>query len=250
MHTEVHSQGCQLNQNLVFFHKTASHSDGKDVMNQRDSELLRRVGKFMVVLQETYNLQWRCEKLVKNLVHQIHGCRSMWYMYHEDNYFEEGSGSAPISPSEEDGISRLGMEIEAEMNPEASLFENDHNLIPIAESICQLLSILINIDSVVANNAELLEAWDLYKSVVAGKDIMANDANSKFTPSPVEVINVQQSEYLTPEALCPDDSIESDSANGGPSKQQLIKLEGAKFSEGSMEYNIVLSCMAGEIQRE
>mmetsp|Transcript_5967 Transcript_5967/g.8774 ORF Transcript_5967/g.8774 Transcript_5967/m.8774 type:complete len:1344 (+) Transcript_5967:109-4140(+) len=196
----------------------------EDVMNQRDSELLRRVGKFMVVLQETYNLQWRCEKLVKNLVHQIHGCRSMWHMHHEDDYFEEGSDSAPISCLEEDGISRLGMEVEAEMNPEAALFENDDNLIPIAESICQLLNILINIDSVVANNAELLEAWDLYKSVVAGKD-MTNDGNSKYTASPVEVVNVQQSEFVPPETLSLDDPIECDSANGGPSKQQLIKLE-------------------------
>ena len=111
-----------------------------DTMSQRDSELLRRVGKFVPALQETFNFTLRCRRLVRNMVCQIGGC-----------------ASPPLVVDGDKG---------GAVRPVAAILGPDVRLVPIAEAISKLLRILIAIDETVGCNSCLAEGWELYKHVM------------------------------------------------------------------------------------
>jgi hypothetical protein len=120
------------------------------LMIQRDKELLRRIGKFIPVLQNTYNYTNRIQKLVANIVCQVHGCMVPLYDWSMDT---DSLGTKNIDTgSDESHLPRL--------------FGSVRNVMPLMESLAKLLEILIELDAAVANNEELMDAWDLYKSVV------------------------------------------------------------------------------------
>lgn len=102
-----------------------------DTMSQRDSELLRRVGKFVPALQETFNFTLRCRRLVRNMVCQIGGC-----------------ASPPLVVDGDKG---------GAVRPVAAILGPDVRLVPIAEAISKLLRILIAIDETVGCNNCLAE---------------------------------------------------------------------------------------------
>ena len=112
-------------------------------MTKRDSELLRRVGKFVPALQETFNFTLRCRRLVRNMVCQIGGC------------------ALPSANPATDVVVAAG----------AAILGPDVRLVPLAESIANLLRVLITIDETVAGNGCLNEGWELFKSVMRDRAI-------------------------------------------------------------------------------
>lgn len=121
------------------------------LMIQRDRELLRRIGKFIPVLQITYNYTNRIQKLVGNIVCQINGCMVPLYDWSMDTE-SLGTKNIDMDSCDESHLPRL--------------FGSVRNVMPLMESLAKLLEILIELDAAVANNEELMDAWDLYKSVV------------------------------------------------------------------------------------
>jgi len=111
-------------------------------MTKRDSELLRRVGKFVPALQETFNFTLRCRRLVRNMVCQIGGC------------------AVPCANPTTDVVTAG-----------AAILGPDVRLVPLAESIAHLLRVLIAIDETVAGNGCLSEGWELFKSVMRDRAI-------------------------------------------------------------------------------
>eukprot|EP00557_Chaetoceros_sp_GSL56_P001564 CAMPEP_0176500434 /NCGR_PEP_ID=MMETSP0200_2-20121128/13546_1 /TAXON_ID=947934 /ORGANISM="Chaetoceros sp., Strain GSL56" /LENGTH=1357 /DNA_ID=CAMNT_0017899095 /DNA_START=232 /DNA_END=4305 /DNA_ORIENTATION=- len=136
------------------------------LMIQRDKELLKRIGKFIPLLQQTYNYTNRIQKLVANIACQIHGCMVPLYDWSMD---AESLGTKNID---------LGNEDESQL---PRLFGNVRNVMPLVESLAKLLEILIELDVAVANNGELMDAWDLYKSVVMdhGNSSSGDDEHGK-----------------------------------------------------------------------
>lgn len=112
-----------------------------DVMTKRDAELLRRVGKFVPALQETFNFTLRCRRLVRNMVCQLGGC---------------------AQPATEEACASSGA---------GAILGPDVRLVPLAESIAKLLRVLIAIDEAVAHNGCLNEGWELFKSVMRDRAI-------------------------------------------------------------------------------
>jgi len=143
------------------------------LMIQRDEEMLKRIGKFIAVLQNCYNFVNRIQRLVKNMVCQIHGCLEPLYDWSID---AESLGS-------KNGHTAGNMD-------EPKLFSSVQNAMPIVEGIAELLEILIEIDGIIANNTELLEAWDVYKSIVmeSGNDSIDDRRDMQ---RPVSFVNVR-----------------------------------------------------------
>lgn len=148
------------------------------LMIQRDEEMLQRIGKFIVVLQNCHNFVNRIHGLVRNMVCQIHGCLEPLYDWSTD---AESLGSKNLNNG---NMERSGQK--------QRLFSSVQNVMPLIEGIAELLEVLIEIDAVIANNAELLEAWDVYKSIVmeSGNDSHVN-GNGRDGQRPVSFVNVR-----------------------------------------------------------
>ena len=124
-----------------------------DTMSRRDSELLRRVGKFVPALQETFNFTLRSRRLVRNMVCQIGGC---------------ASPPAVVNGDKGDTV-----------RPVAAILGPDVRLVPIAEAIAQLLRVLIAIDETVGGNSCLAEGWELYKHVMQDRAVRMQQARGE-----------------------------------------------------------------------
>ena len=108
----------------------------EDAVSHRENELLLRMGAFLTFLQGLYNFTLRCQRLVRNMICQIAGCCSS----PNPHSFEFGKEGLP-------------------------LFEDVH-LYPLAEALATVLRLLITIDLAISSNKDLLEAWELYKTMV------------------------------------------------------------------------------------
>ncbi|EED91652.1 hypothetical protein THAPSDRAFT_262956, partial [Thalassiosira pseudonana CCMP1335] len=95
-----------------------------------ESELLARIGKFLPTLQFASNGTARVRRLVKNMVVQLGGCRE---------------------------TNKVEMKV---------LFGSGVSLNGLGKAIGTALRILVTIDTAVASNADLQEAWAMYKDVV------------------------------------------------------------------------------------
>ena len=136
--------GCDLNSSSGSVEAAAMEEMDDDTMNRRDAELLRRVGRFVPALQETFNFTLRCRRLVRNMVCQIGGCAS-------PPVAVDGSSGAVRAP--------------------AGILGPDVRLIPLSEAIAKLLRVLIAIDETVGCNTCLAEGWELYKSVMRDRAV-------------------------------------------------------------------------------
>ena len=136
--------GCDLNSSSGSVEAAAMEEMDDDTMNRRDTELLRRVGRFVPALQETFNFTLRCRRLVRNMVCQIGGCAS-------PPVAVDGSSGAVHAP--------------------AGILGPDVRLIPLSEAIAKLLRVLIAIDETVGCNTCLAEGWELYKSVMRDRAV-------------------------------------------------------------------------------
>lgn len=116
---------------------------------KHDIKLSRRIGKFIKVLQSTMNYVLRCHRLLRNMVCQFGACCvcpiSMW--------------SHRVQGYSRDDIAGMA-------NPITLFGHGSAVLKPIGIAIAKILKILIMIDHVIANNYELQEAWNLYKTIV------------------------------------------------------------------------------------
>ena len=120
----------------------------KDAISQREDELLLRMGKFLPFLQGLYNFTLRYQRLVRNMICQIAGCCS------SPNPYSFGFGDEALP-----------------------LFDDVH-LNPLAEALTTDLRLLITIDLAISSNTDLVEAWDLYKTMVRDKSNRMQEVSS------------------------------------------------------------------------
>ena len=126
---------------------------------RRDRELLRRMGGLIVTLQLTSNLARRCRELLKNAVLQLGGCA---VFHHPLQSGGDGNGGS------NDNNGRGGDNVMADgWQTSRGVFGEGTVIIPLGEAIAKILGVLVTLDAAVKSNAELVEAWDLYKSVAA-----------------------------------------------------------------------------------
>ena len=139
---------------------TSSQDELEDpeVVLLRDQHLLERIGAFISNLMLISNFSTRIILLVRNLVCQLGGCFlpiSTW-------------GDADDSDEKEDStMNERDNDVSNESEHGPAMLDYDTVLLPVGEAIAKLLSILLTLDSIIAKNSELHEAWDLYKVVVA-----------------------------------------------------------------------------------
>ena len=164
---------------------------------KRDSELLRRMGLFLPVLQKIHNFTTRCQRLLRNMVCQVGGSM-LPHDYNQirstrennartmamnkpnlqssfDDLPPDSNGSS--SKSEASYSNRWSTEYE-------STFGRGTHLVPLGKAIATTLKILISIDYAITNNNQLREAWDLYKCVVTDKSKQVQkkkSSNGKFS---------------------------------------------------------------------
>jgi len=121
-------------------------------LRARESELIRRMGKFLFFLQGVFNFTVRCQKLTKNIVCQIAGC----------------------------------------YNGDIPFLSQNVDLIPLGETLATLLRLLITIDTAIYSNSDLLEAWGLFKAAVKEKSTnsfkVCRSNPFKLTQSQYEII--------------------------------------------------------------
>jgi WASH complex subunit 7 len=148
----------------------------EELMMDRDDEMLKRIGGFIQVLQHVYNFTKRIQSLVKNIVGQVYGCLNPLYDWSTDG---ESLGSRNIVTLYDAGHG-------------PRLFTHVENVLPLMEALAVLLQILIEIDTVIANNKELAEAWDMYKAVVldACGDAGDTSKNANGEQHPVSWIEI------------------------------------------------------------
>ncbi len=182
----------------------------ENILAERDSKLLHRMSKFITSLQSTQNFVFRCHRLIRNMICQLHGCLSPIVLYDDDDdsdiienesmsipssvHLHEGddttnatnatntsvpkfigkhktsaaaaAAAATAAATKDKGVpnnKNNGKQPKISFPP---LFRKSYHLITLGEAISKLLSTLITLDAIIANNAELHEAWDLYKSIV------------------------------------------------------------------------------------
>lgn len=195
------------------------------LMIQRDEEMLQRIGKFIAVLQNCYNFVNRIHGLVKNMVCQIHGCLEPLYDWSID---AESLGSKNWNT--------------AGKLHEPRLFSSVQNVMPIVQGIAELLEILIEMDAIIANNAELLEAWDVYKSIVMESGNDPNDSGNgdgeRDGQRPVSFVNVRLETVVASHGedigkIANNDN--GDVAKGEDAKEEVAKGEVAKGTNANAE---------------
>lgn len=157
----------------------------EELMMDRDDEMLYRIGGFVQVLQHVYNFTKRIQSLVKNIVGQVYGCLNPLYDWSTDG---ESLGSRNIVTLYDAGHG-------------PRLFTHVENILPLMEALAVLLQILIEIDTVIANNKELAEAWEMYKVVVLDACGEAGDTskNAGGEQHPVSWIEIHDDKPSNPE---------------------------------------------------
>mmetsp|Transcript_26731 Transcript_26731/g.55214 ORF Transcript_26731/g.55214 Transcript_26731/m.55214 type:complete len:1342 (+) Transcript_26731:142-4167(+) len=170
--------------------KKASKKDifDEDAKAKRESALLARIGKFVPALQLASNGTVRLRRLVKNMVVQLGGCSTPaavpFYFDRSAAGDENGAGTTSNVLNGEGGNKidsaaddkgnedQLGVRGSAAQNKNSFLgeqppiFGKGVSLIHLGKAIGTALRILIAVDTAIATNTDLQEAWAMYKDVV------------------------------------------------------------------------------------
>ena len=116
------------------------------------------------------------------------------------------------------------------------LFTHVENILPLMEALAVLLQILIEIDTVIANNKELAEAWDMYKAVVldacgeAG-DTSKNAGGEQHPVSWIEIHDDKPSNSEKPEQSGDDVTTTCDKEKEEEFYETNESIHGSKLNE-------------------
>ena len=144
--------------------KMKSKSDILDerVHGRRESELLARIGRFLPTLQLASNGTARVRRLIKNMVVQLGAVRTPSAAPFTNVEIEGGShgsdndASAVSSPTGAHNSS----------NTRPPVFGPGTPMIRLGKAISTALRLLVTVDVAISSNADLQEAWSIYKDVV------------------------------------------------------------------------------------
>lgn len=144
--------------------KMKSKSDILDerVHGKRESELLARIGRFLPALQLASNGTARVRRLIKNMVVQLGAVRTPAAAPFTNGEIEGGShgsdnASAVSSPTGAHNSSK---------GTRSPVFGPGTPMIRLGKAISTALRLLVTVDVAVSYNADLQEAWSIYKDVV------------------------------------------------------------------------------------
>lgn len=153
--------------------KTSSKKDilDEEAQKKRESELLARIGKFLPTLQFASNGTARVRRLVKNMVVQLGGCVTpaavpFYFDGAEARDKQSGDESASQKASGDSNNSADTKKAKEEQSMQSPVFGSGVSLNGLGKAIGTALRILVTIDTAVASNADLQEAWAMYKDVV------------------------------------------------------------------------------------
>lgn len=170
--------------------KKASKKDifDEDAKAKRESALLERIGKFVPALQLASNGTLRLRRLVKNMVVQLGGCSTPaavpFYFDGSAPGDENGAGktsnvlivegednigSAESDKGNDDQLDVRGSVAQyknSSLGEQPPVFGKGVSLIHLGKAIGTALRILIAVDTAIATNTDLQEAWAMYKDVV------------------------------------------------------------------------------------
>mmetsp|Transcript_20449 Transcript_20449/g.44383 ORF Transcript_20449/g.44383 Transcript_20449/m.44383 type:complete len:1312 (+) Transcript_20449:63-3998(+) len=149
----------------------------EEAQERRESALLARIGKFLPALQLASNGTTRLRRLVKNMVVQLGAVQtpSAVPFYYDERQKEEGDGG---SNNEDDGMSASVTNngasassngenrVKGERSMQPPVFGPGVPMFRLGKAIAIALRIAISVDTAVSNNADLQEAWAMYKDVV------------------------------------------------------------------------------------
>ena len=141
----------------------------EEAQQRRESALLARMGRFFSALQVASNGTVRLRRLVKNMVVQLGAVQtpSAVPFYYDDRPSEEGGSEDQngSSASEKENAATAPKRVgEEAMQP--PVFGQGVPMYRLGKAIAVALRILVAVDAAVASNAELQEAWAMYKDVV------------------------------------------------------------------------------------
>lgn len=146
--------------------KMKSKSDILDerVHGKRESELLARIGRFLPALQLASNGTARVRRLIKNMVVQLGAVRTPAAAPFTNGDIEGGShgsdnASAVSSPTGAHNSSKGD-------TTRPPVFGPGTPMIRLGKAISTALRLLVTVDVAVSSNADLQEAWPIYKDVV------------------------------------------------------------------------------------
>lgn len=143
--------------------KLKSKSDILDerLHGKRESELLARIGRFLPALQLASNGTARVRRLIKNMVVQLGAVRTPAAAPFTNDGGSHGSDnpSAVSSPTGAHNSSK-------EDTTRPPVFGPGTPMIRLGKAISTALRLLVTVDVAVSSNADLQEAWSIYKDVV------------------------------------------------------------------------------------
>lgn len=133
----------------------------------RESALLARAGTFLPALQRAANGAARLRRLVKNMVVQLGAVQTPaaapFYGERRDGDGGEGGGG---SGEEDDGAAARRGEGDGTGPTQAPVFGPGVPMHRLGRALATALRMLVALDAAVAANADLQEAWAMYKDVV------------------------------------------------------------------------------------
>eukprot|EP00584_Thalassiosira_punctigera_P026636 CAMPEP_0172578504 /NCGR_PEP_ID=MMETSP1067-20121228/138769_1 /TAXON_ID=265564 ORGANISM="Thalassiosira punctigera, Strain Tpunct2005C2" /NCGR_SAMPLE_ID=MMETSP1067 /ASSEMBLY_ACC=CAM_ASM_000444 /LENGTH=1253 /DNA_ID=CAMNT_0013371201 /DNA_START=412 /DNA_END=4173 /DNA_ORIENTATION=- len=153
----------------------------EEAQRRRESALLARIGKFLPALQAASNGTARLRRLVKNMVVQLGAVQTpsavpFYYDERQSGEEQEGGGG---SGDGEDGMSAsatnnaasasangVGNRANGGQSVQSPVFGPGVPMFRLGKAISIALRILVAVDSSVSSNADLQEAWAMYKDVV------------------------------------------------------------------------------------
>eukprot|EP00804_Cyclotella_cryptica_P021844 CCRYP_000825-RB/>CCRYP_000825-RB protein AED:0.05 eAED:0.05 QI:342/1/1/1/1/1/9/177/1131 len=135
----------------------------EEAEKQRQSKLLSCIGKFLPTLQLASNGTARLRRLVKNMVVQLGGCATPAAV---PFYFDRHSEAERNEAKNEDKESKSLEAKKDEQSMQPPVFGSEVSFIVLGRAIGTALRILITVDSAIASNEDLREAWAMYKEVV------------------------------------------------------------------------------------
>lgn len=151
----------------------------EEAQERRESALLARIGKFLPALQMASNGTTRLRRLVKNMVVQLGAVQtpSAVPFYYDERQTEEHEGGSDNEDGDEMSTSvtqnggastnpKSGNKSNREESMQAPVFGPGVPMFRLGKAIAMALRVLVAVDTAVSTNADLQEAWAMYKDVV------------------------------------------------------------------------------------
>ena len=134
--------------------------DDDDAQKVLESKLLSRIGKFMPALQLASNGVARLRRLVKNMVCQLGGCATPSAV---PFFFDGDQTEDDLTPNSVGAASTMKKKGQSTQSP---VFGKGVPMFRLGKAIGMALRLLITVDSAIASNEDLQQAWAIYKDVV------------------------------------------------------------------------------------